>query len=117
MGEDGVGGDFKNESPQKRQYGFPFFGIIGEFPQVPAVMCQGTGEEIGGGPQGEGRNRESGGGEGEARPFEDFAEDIGAGDVAEQSALRDFIARFTGFAELDEPGVRPKVDAHAQHEQ
>lgn len=81
---------------------------------VPAVVRQRPGRQVGRGPQ---RKRQRGPvptHNGEAGPFHYFAKEIGAGNVLKQPALRYFVARFIGFAQVDEPVIRPQIDAGAE---
>ena len=53
--------------------------------------------------------------EGEAKPLDDLAEEIGAGDVVEEAAVWDGIARLV-LAEVAEDAVVPRVPAASEDE-
>lgn len=81
---------------------------------IPAVVRQRSRRQVGGSPYGEGKRGPVPAHNGEAGPFHYFAKKIGAGNVLKQPALRNFITRFIGFAQVDKSVIRPQIDAGAQ---
>ena len=50
--------------------------VVGEGPEVPLVAPEGAGDQVGGGPQGEGQRRQRPGHQGKADPLEDLARQV-----------------------------------------
>ena len=77
----------------------------------------GAGHEVGGCPPDEDPGGGRGGEDGEACPFDQFAEVVGRGDVAVEAAGGQVVACVAGAAEVADDVVGVQVDAHAGEEE
>ena len=92
-------------------------GLGAELFHVLAVYGVGAGHEVGGCPPDEDPGGGRGGEDGEACPFDQFAEVVGRGDVAVEAAGGQVVARVAGAAEVADDVVGVQVDAHAGEEE
>jgi len=81
-------------------------------------MTESARGQVGHGPDGEGRSRQRPGGQGPARPFDDLAEIVGAGNVPEQAALGNLVVGFIGPPQVPEKiiGLKESVNRNCQEE-
>ena len=91
--------------------------LLAELLRIAAAQRRGARRKVGKGPPGEDRSGPRPRRDGEAHPFEQLAEVVGRGDVAEHAAARDVVARVARLAQVADDVVRVEVDGHAGKEQ
>ena len=92
-------------------------GEIGEVGVVPGAAPECPGDEIGDAPQGEGESGETPGQEGEAEPFDDFAQEVRAAAQVERAAFGQDALVPAATAQGEQAVFRPQVEpGAADHE-